>query len=432
MQDLLDKLGRREAVVGIVGMGYVGIPLALAFVDKGLRVHGFDVDEKRIEALQAGRSSLRHLPSQAIAAARATGRFDASTDTREMLACDALIICVPTPLNQAREPDLSAVVAAAESLRLRPGQLVVLESTSWPGTTDEVVKPILERKGLRVPRDVLLAFSPEREDPGNGRFETRTIPKVVGADDPASRKAAEALYACAVERVVPVSGTRVAELTKLLENIFRSVNIALVNELKLLCERMGIDVFEVIDAAATKPFGYMPFYPGPGLGGHCVPIDPFYLTWKAREFGFTTRFIELAGEINTAMPAHVVSRVQDALNDRRLALNGARVLLLGVAYKPDIDDVRESPSLRLLELLERKGAQVVFHDPYVAEVSVQGKAHRSLPLTDEELQRADCVLIATQHKAVDYERVVRFSRLVVDSRNATRDVRDGREKIVSA
>ena len=431
---LMEKLKRGDAIVGIVGLGYVGIPLSLAFARGGLRVIGFDVDAAKVEKLVTSGSCLRHVPPEQVANAVAAGLFAATTRTAVARECDAVIICVPTPLSKAREPDLSAVTAAAGSLvpHLRDGQLIVLESTTYPRTTAEVVRPILERSGLRVPQDLLLAFSPEREDPGNGRYETRTIPKIVGADDPRSRAAAEALYGRAVDRVVPVSSTRVAELTKLLENIFRSVNIALVNELKLLCERMELDVFEVIDAAATKPFGFMPFYPGPGLGGHCVPIDPFYLTWKAREYGFATRFIELAGEINTAMPGHIVRRVQDALNDRGLALKGARVLVLGVAYKPEVDDVRESPALTIIELLEAKGARALFHDPYVPEISCSHGSLCSVPLTDSELASADCVVIATHHKTIDYGRVVELARVVVDTRNATRAVREGREKIVSA
>jgi len=441
-QTLLEKLSQRNARVGVVGLGYVGLPLALAFARGGLHVTGLDIDPEKPRRLLAGETYLKHIGAEEIQAGLATGRLTATTQMSAARDCDALVICVPTPLNKQREPDLSFIVQTCEALsaHLAPGKLVVLESTTWPGTTDEIVRPIFERAGLRVPQDVLLAFSPEREDPGNAHFVTSTIPKVVGADDLESRQASEALYRAAVQRVVPVSSSRAAELTKLLENIFRAVNIALVNELKLLCEKMNIDVWEVIDAAATKPFGFMPFRPGPGLGGHCIPIDPFYLTWKAREFGFTTRFIELAGEINTAMPRHVVERMMHALNDPPLndgapifparALRGARVLLLGVAYKADIDDVRESPALEILELLEEKGAVVRYHDPYIARLP-RTRRHgdlqmASVPLSEEELRSSDVALIVTAHSSIDYARVVKNSRLVIDTRNACGKILDAR------
>ena len=438
---LIDKLQRRDARVGVVGLGYVGLPLALSFAKGGLHVTGLDIDPEKPRKLLAGETYLKHISAGEIGEAFATGRLTATTDLAAARACDALVICVPTPLSKQREPDLSFITNTCDALapHLAPGKIIVLESTTWPGTTDEVVRPIIEARGLRVPGDVLLAFSPEREDPGNQKFVTRTIPKVVGADDPESRAAAEALYRRAVEKVIPVSSSRAAELTKLLENIFRAVNIALVNELKLLCEKMGIDVWEVIDAAATKPFGFMPFHPGPGLGGHCIPIDPFYLTWKAREFGFATRFIELAGEINTSMPHHVVERLMHALNDppsrdgaplfAPRALRGANVLLLGVAYKADIDDVRESPALEILELLEEKGAVVRYHDPYIPKLP-KTRRHGDLQLQstplDEALRDADCVLIVTAHKSIDYARVVAQSKLVVDTRNACKTIHDPR------
>jgi UDP-N-acetyl-D-glucosamine dehydrogenase len=409
---LIERIQRREARVGVVGLGYVGLPLCLAFAKAGFKVLGFDIDPEKARKIAAGETYLKHIAAEEI---RSSG-LEATTDFSRARDCDALLLCVPTPLTPAREPDLSFITKTCESLKdhLRPGQLVVLESTTYPGTTAEVVRPI-------VGPQVLLAFSPEREDPGNARWSTAKIPKVLGADDAASRAAAQALYAAAVERVVVVSSTRAAELTKLLENIFRAVNIALVNELKLLCERMEIDVWEVIDAAATKPFGFMPFYPGPGLGGHCIPIDPFYLTWKAREFEFATRFIELAGEINTAMPAHVVTRLQDALNDRlSKPVRGSRVLVLGVAYKADVDDVRESPALHIIELLLSKGAQIRYHDPWIPQLPRTRKHAldlRSVALTDEELDQADCVLVVAAHAGVDYRNVVARARLVVDTRH---------------
>ncbi len=434
---LIEKLRRREATVGVVGLGYVGLPLVLAFAKAGFRVRGFDVDERKPAALQAGKSYIHHIPQSEVEQLVATGRFDATCDYGRIGDCDAIVICVPTPLTKAREPDMSFIVGTCEAMapHLRRDQLVVLESTTYPGTTGEVMNPILEKSGLKAGRDFFTAFSPEREDPGNPRFRTVQVPKVVGADDADARACAEALYSSAFEKVVPVSSTRAAELTKLLENIFRSVNIALVNELKMLCDRMGIDVWEVIDAAATKPFGFMPFYPGPGLGGHCIPIDPFYLTWKAREYQFSTRFIELAGEINTSMPHYVVMRLMEALNDQGRALKGAKVLVLGLAYKRDVDDVRESPAFEVLELLEHKGAMVAYHDPFVPRTHKMRRhdlGMESLPLTAETLAAHDAVVIVTDHSSVDYAHVVRHAKLVVDTRNATRKVTEGREKIVKA
>ena len=431
------NFGDKARVVGIVGLGYVGLPLALTFGRAGFRVLGLDIDRRKVDALNSGQSYIRHIAAADVEELVRTNRFEATGDFARVKGCDALIVCVPTPLTPAREPDMTFITGTSESLApyVRAGQLYVLESTTYPGTTDEVVRPILERGGLKAGADFLLAFSPEREDPGNPKFNTKSIPKVVGADDPASRQAAQELYGAALDSVVTVSSTRAAELTKLLENIFRSVNIALVNELKILCERMGIDVWEVIDAAATKPFGFMPFYPGPGLGGHCIPIDPFYLTWKAREFELQTRFIELAGEINTGMPHHVIARTMDALNDRGRALKGSRVLVLGLAYKRDVDDVRESPSLRIIELLEEKGALVSYHDPLIPKTKETRKhtlEMTSVPLTRETLAAQDAVVIVTDHTSVDYELVVDAAPLVVDTRNATRKVTKGREKIVHA
>jgi UDP-N-acetyl-D-glucosamine dehydrogenase len=436
--DLLARIADRTARVGVIGLGYVGLPLALTFCRKGgLSALGIDVDPEKPRALAARKSYLATVDAAQVAEAVDAGKLDGTTDFSAAAACDAIVICVPTPLNRTREPDLSYIERTGEALApwLRPGQAVVLESTSFPGTTEEVLLPILERgSGLRAGRDFFLAFSPERENPGSG-VATHTVPKIVGGYTPSCLEAALALYGSSFDRVVPVSSTRVAEMTKLLENVFRSVNIALVNELKVLCHRMGLDVNEIIDAASTKPFGFMPFQPGPGLGGHCIPIDPFYLTWKAREFEFQTRFIELAGEVNTEMPRYVVQRLMEALDARGRTLSGARILVLGIAYKKDIDDMRESPAVRLIELLAERGAQVVYHDPHVPRVP-RMRQHRldmvSVPLTDEALQGADAVLVATDHSSVDYARVVEKARLVVDTRNACKAVRAGREKIVKA
>ena len=424
--------------VAVIGLGYVGLPLALTFCRQGgLEAVGIDVDPAKAEAIREGKSYIKHVPGADVAAAVRAGKLEATTDMSLAARCDAVVICVPTPLTPEREPDLGFVVKTAEALapHVRAGQLLVLESTTYPGTTVEVLKPILERgSGLVAGRDFHLAFSPEREDPGSG-VPTSTIPKVVGGYTPQCLEAALSLYGRAFEKVVPVSSCDVAEMTKLVENVFRSVNIAMVNELKMLCDRMGMDVWEVLDAAATKPFGFMKFAPGPGLGGHCIPIDPFYLTWKARRYEFQTKFIELAGEINTAMPQYVLQRVMEALNDRGLAMKGSRVLVLGVAYKRDVDDMRESPAVHLIELLQKRGALVVYHDPYVPRMPRMRQHHLdmvSVPLTDQALEDSDCVLVATDHSSVDYARVVARAPLVVDTRNATRNVRQGREKIVKA
>lgn len=434
---VLARIATREAKVGVIGLGYVGLPLGMAFAAGGFPTLGLDVDTKKVDAISKGNSYIRHIPRDEVARLQAGGKLAATADFGQAASCDALILCVPTPLKPTRDPDLSAVEAAGRRIapHLRPGQLVVLESTTFPGTTDEVLRPILESGGLKAGRDFHLAFSPEREDPANGKFTTRAIPKLVGGLTPACLEAAVALYGSVIEKVVPVSSMRVAELAKLLENVFRCVNIALVNEMKMLCDRMGLDVWEVIDAAATKPFGYMPFYPGPGLGGHCIPVDPFYLTWKAREFEFTTRFIELAGEINTSMPYYVVQRSIEALNASGRGVKDARILALGAAYKKDVDDLRESPALRIMEMLEEKGAKVEYHDPYVPEAAshrVPGRVWRSVPLADALRSGMDAVIILTDHGGIDYEDVVAKSRLVIDTRNATRGVTEGREKIVKA
>ena len=429
--------------VGIIGCGYVGLPLGLRFAEIGHHVTGFDLDENKVKQLNAGKSYIQHIPADKIEMHVKAGRFEATTDFSKLRGVDAVLICVPTPLDERREPDLSYVEQTARAIapHLQRNQLIVLESTTYPGTTEELVQPILEAGGLRCPAsttdtatDFYLAFSPEREDPGNKHFGLAQIPKVVGGVNPASGKAAAGLYAQIVSRVVPVSCTRAAEMVKLLENIFRCVNIALVNELKQLCLRMGLDVWEIIDSAATKPFGFMPFYPGPGLGGHCIPVDPYYLSWKAREYDFATRFIELAGEVNTAMPYNVVEALAHALNDRQKSVKGSKILLLGVAYKKDVDDLRESPSLKLLELLTERGAVMDYNDPYFPALHKMRhydfSKMRSVELTPEKLGSYDCVLIATDHSSYDYDAIVRGAKLVVDTRNATRRVQNGREKVI--
>jgi UDP-N-acetyl-D-glucosamine dehydrogenase len=409
----------------------------MAFAEAGFRVTGFDIDRQKVARVEQGESYIQHIPSAPLKRLVERRQLTATADFAQAAELDCVVICVPTPLTPAREPDMSFIIATGDSLapHVRPGQLYVLESTTYPGTTDEVLRPLLERGGLKAGVDFHLAFSPEREDPGNGKFSTRTIPKIVGGLTPACLEVALALYASALKDTVPVSSTRVAELAKLLENIFRCVNIALVNELKMLCDRMGLDVWEVIHAASTKPFGFMPFYPGPGLGGHCIPIDPFYLTWKAREYEFHTRFIELAGEVNAQMPYYVVQRTMEALNGQKKTLNGSRALVLGAAYKRDVDDVRESPSLRIITLLKERGAVVDYHDPLVPALRRGGGFQHemeSVPLTPATVQSYDVVLILTDHSSVDYGMVVEAARLVVDTRNATARVKVGREKVMKA
>jgi UDP-N-acetyl-D-glucosamine dehydrogenase len=415
-----EHVSGRRARIGVIGLGYVGLPLATEFAKAGFRVTGFDIDPRRVARLQTGRSYIQDVPSREVRDLVTAGRFHATTDFDELRTMDAIEICVPTPLRKTRDPDVSYIISAVQEIapRLRRGQLIVLESTTYPGTTDELVRPILEEQGMRAGKDYFLAFSPERIDPGNPRFHTRNIPKVVGGATADCRRAVSTLYEMVFEQVVPVTSTQVAETVKLLENTFRSVNIGMVNEIALMCDKLNIDVWEVIDAAATKPFGFMPFYPGPGLGGHCIPIDPFYLSWKARQSGFEARFIELAGQVNGSMPYHVVRRVADSLNSRRRSVRGARVLLLGVAYKADIDDVRESPSLDILEILEKEGARVSYCDPYVPQLLHGGKRLRSLPFRASTLRSAECVVIATAHKAFDYQLISRHARSIVDCRNA--------------
>jgi len=435
LEQLEDALHKRTARIGVIGLGYVGLPLIRTFVAAGYSTIGFDVDQAKVDRLLAGESYIRHIESDWIARCIVEKAFQPTTDMRRLSEADAVLICVPTPLTDSRDPDLTYIESTARQIAavLRPGQLVVLESTTYPGTTRDVVLPILEAGGLRAGRDFYLAYSPEREDPGNVDYTAGVIPKVVGGIDPSSGRLAQVLYAQAVVEVVPVSSCEVAEACKILENTYRAVNIALVNELKMLYDRMGVDVWEVIDAAATKPFGFQPFYPGPGLGGHCIPIDPFYLSWLARKQGLPTRFIELAGEINTHMPNYVIDRLTEALNEHGKPVNGSKVCVLGVAYKKDVDDPRESPSFVLLELLLARGAVLSYNDPHVPELP--GMRHHRLPpmqssnLSADFLAGQDCVLIATNHSAYDYEFIVRHSPLVIDTRNATKNVRQGRERI---
>jgi UDP-N-acetyl-D-glucosamine dehydrogenase len=422
MSAFVELVQRRAARVGVIGQGYVGLPLALVFSEAGFRVVGFDVDRAKVEALRRGETYIKHIGSERVRAALASGRFEATHDYDELARCDAIMICVPTPLGHHREPDNSYIHATAREIakRLRPGQLVVLESTTYPGTTDGEVQPILEGSGLGTPDDFLLAFSPEREDPGRIDFSTRSIPKVVGGVNPASTAAAAALYGAALAQVVPVSSSRIAESSKLLENVFRSVNIALVNELKMILEPMNIDVWEVIEAAKTKPFGFMPFYPGPGLGGHCIPLDPFYLSWKAAEHGQWARFVELAGEINTRMPRHVVQKVMWALNEEGKALKGSRILVLGLSYKANIDDDRESPSYEILEALRDAGASIDYCDPFFPATR-KGRRHdlalRSVPCTTEAFAPYDAVVVSTAHDVFKDRELFRDVGLVIDTRN---------------
>lgn len=426
MARLTASIEAKSATVGIIGLGYVGLPLAVAVSAAGFPVLGFDIDPAKVETLSAGRSYIRQVTPEVVAGLNATGRFAATSDMTRLAKADAILICVPTPLGRHREPDLGFVERTAEAIAatLRPGQLVVLESTTYPGTTCEIVRPILERSGLRSGTDFLLAYSPEREDPGNPIHATAAIPKIVAGDGPEAQRVALSLYGAVVTRVVPVSSPAAAEAVKLTENVFRAVNIALVNELKLVYGAMGIDIWEVIEAASTKPFGYMPFQPGPGLGGHCIPIDPFYLAWKAREFDVASRFIELAGEINTAMPRHVVERLAAALDDTaQRGLNGADILVLGLAYKRNVDDTRESPALRLMELIEARGARCAYHDPLIPvlpptreHAALAGR--RSIPLTAETVATFDAILVATDHDDVDLPMIARTARLIVDTRNA--------------
>lgn len=423
-QQLIDRLQSKNAVIGIVGLGYVGLPLVIRYSDVGYRVLGFEIDQAKADLLNGKQSPIEHIPNSAVANAVARG-FEATTDFTRAAEVDALILCVPTPLSKYREPDLSFVINTVQTLipHIRPGQIMSLESTTYPGTTAEELAPRIESRGYEIGSDYFLVFSPEREDPGNPNFTTSTIPKICGGHTPNCLEIGMALYGQVIDKVVPVSSTQTAELTKLLENIHRAVNIGLVNEMKIVADRMDIDIYEVIEAAATKPFGFVPYYPGPGLGGHCIPIDPFYLTWKAREYGVNTRFIELAGEVNGSMPDYVLGKIQFALNGNRKALNGANVLVLGIAYKPNVDDMRESPSVHIMERLRDRGAIVSYSDPHVARFPVMREHHfdlESVKITAETLQQYDCVVVATDHKRFDFDFILEHSQLIVDTRGVYR------------
>jgi len=437
MTEWQSKIKNKKFTVAILGLGYVGLPLAEAFSSAGLKVLGFDIDPKKVKILNSGRSIIKHIPHSQIEKMVKVGNFQATSNMARLKTADAILICVPTPLTENREPDMQFIVASSETIakHLRPGQLIVLESTTYPGTTRELMVPILQKNGLKAGRDFHLAYSPEREDPGNKSFNTKTTPKVVGGLTNKCRDMACSLYNAVVVKTVPVSTLEAAEAAKILENVYRSINIAMVNELKMVFDRMGIDVWEVIKAASTKPFGFKPFYPGPGLGGHCIPIDPFYLTWKARQYGMPTRFIELAGEINTSMPNYVITKTIEALNEHRKSLKGSKILVLGLAYKKDIDDLRESPSVELIELLRKKGAKVDYNDPYIPKTHKQRQ--HDLKMTSKKISAKmlagyDAVLISTDHSEYDYKWIVQKSKLVVDARNATADVRKNRNKIIKA
>ncbi|MDA7667361.1 nucleotide sugar dehydrogenase [Akkermansiaceae bacterium] len=436
--DLISKIQNKEAVIGVIGLGYVGLPLILAFSAKGFRCVGFDIDQSKINNIKAGESYIDHIDSSSLKSNIDAGLIDATMDFAKIEKVDAVILCVPTPLDQHLEPDLSYVTKTMDVVApyLRKGQIVSLESTTYPGTSEEELKPRIEAQGLTVGEDVFLVYSPEREDPGNPEFSSKNIPKVVGGTTPACAEAGVALYEAAISSVVPVSSTQVAEFTKLLENIYRAVNIGLVNELKIAADQMGIDIWEVINAAATKPFGFKAFYPGPGLGGHCIPIDPFYLTWKAREFGVHTRFIELAGEINRAMPQYVIRRTADALNESKKAVNGSRVLILGLAYKQDVDDMRESPTFELMDLLSKQGAKVDYFDPHLPEIMpTREHAHwtgkQSITWSQEIISSYDAVVISTNHKAFNLQELADWSEIIVDTRNAMKDI-SGKACVVKA
>ena len=438
-KEIKEKIDQRTFCIGIAGLGYVGLPLSLNTVTRGFPTIGFDIDQSKVELLLEGKTYIKHLSDEAVVTMNKTGNFVPTSDFSEIKGVDAILICVPTPLTAHREPDMTYIISTLETIYpyIKKGQLIVLESTTYPGTTEEVILPILEKSGLKCGKDFYLAYSPEREDPGNKKYTTGDIPKVVGGYDPESCEIAAYLYKQLIVEVILVSSTRAAEAVKLTENIFRSVNIAMVNELKMIYTKMGIDIWEVIDAAKTKPFGFMPFYPGPGLGGHCIPIDPFYLTWKAREYESPTRFIEIAGEINTAMPIYVIQELMNALNKQGKALKNASILVIGLAYKKDVDDMRESPALKLLEILLEKKAKPDYHDPFIPKIKKTRHykmlcGMESVDLTPVVIKSYDAVLISTDHSSIDYDELVKHAQLVVDTRNATKNVKEGRGKIFKA
>jgi UDP-N-acetyl-D-glucosamine dehydrogenase len=430
---LLQRIEDRSAVVSVVGLGYVGLPLAMEFAKAGFKVLGFDVSQRVVDLLNGGESHIQDVPAKEVAEMVKAGRFEATTKPERLAEADAVSIAVPTPLSKTRDPDMSYVLSAADTIakQAHAGMVIVLESTTYPGTTREIMEPRLEAKGLSVGKDVFLAFSPERVDPGNEKYHTKNTPKVVGGITPACVTVATALYQSCIDTIVGVSSPEAAELVKLLENTFRSVNIGLVNEMAIVCDRLGVNVWEVIDAAATKPFGFMKFTPGPGIGGHCIPLDPHYLAWKMRTLNYKTRFIDLASEINSGMPDYVVEKVAHALNQERKAVNGSTVLVIGVAYKKNIDDIRESPALDVMRLLEERGAQIEYHDPFIPSYREDGHERRGVELSDELLDRADAVVIVTDHSNVDYQRIVDHAGLLVDTRNAAAKCRPGRARIVS-
>jgi len=434
---LMQKIQQKEALIGVIGLGYAGLPLVLRFLEAGFKVRGFDTDYKKIAKLAKGQVYIRHIPSSKINKFIKTKSFEPTNDFSRLNEPDCLLICVPTPLTVSKEPDLTYIINTTDQIarHLKRGQIISLESTTYPGTTEEILLPKLEKSGLRVGHDFFLVFSPEREDPGNVKFTLKNIPKVVGGITPRCGEIGKALYQQVVDQVITVSSARSAELTKLLENIYRAVNIALVNELKMLSDRMDIDIWEVIEAASTKPFGFTPFYPGPGLGGHCIPVDPFYLAWKAKQFDFTNRFIELAGEVNTSIPYYVVSKISDALNGRGKSVKHSKILILGVAYKKDIDDIRESPALKIMELLIEKGAQVLYNDPYIPRLHKMRRydfGMASLKLSEKLLSQMDAVVIVTDHTVYDYSWIVKYASLIIDTRNATKGITQGRKKIIKA
>jgi len=431
LEELKDRIDSREAKIGVIGLGYVGLPLAVEFAKAGFTVVGFDVDGEKIRALGAGESYIEDVPAKDVKEQQKAGRLSATTDFAKLSTTDVINICVPTPLTRTKDPDVSHMAKAIEDIakRLRSGQLVVLGSTTYPGTTSELLIPMLEGSGLQIGSDFSVAFAPERIDPGNSKFTVKNVPKVVGGETPLCTELACKVYSTIFDQVVPVSSTATAEMVKLLENTFRAINIGLANEVALMCDRLGLDVWEVIDAAATKPYGFMRFVPGPGLGGHCIPVDPSYLSWKMKSLNFSARFIELAIDVNTHMPEHVARRVSDLLNEDRLAVNGARVLILGVSYKPDVGDVRESPAIDVIEQLEHKGAEITYHDPHVREVTIGGHTYKNVELSDEVLTGCDIAVIVTDHSEIDWDRVVAKAPRVFDTRNATKNVREGRERI---